>query len=303
MRRTVRTRVQVFGPHGPIRTKVDKVVGEAPLEIRIDGEPFTVVMRTPGQDTEHVLGLLLGEGIITCRHDVIDIDFSTGLDPDGSRNYNVARVRLRAVNRVAVRNVYTSSACGICGTAAIEAVTKTSAYPLDPPGQGVRFDPAALCQLPDLLRDQQPLFASTGGIHAAGLFDLGAGVGHNPNQPNAQGSTQPNGQAGGPGMGLRPRAIAVAEDVGRHNAVDKVLGVAVRDGLVPLAGCVLQVSSRASFELVQKAAMAGVPVLSAVSAPSSAAVELGQELGVTVIGFNRKGTFNAYSAPERIAGS
>ena len=297
MRRSVRTRVHVFGPNGRIRTKTDKVAGEEPLEIRLGDQEFTVMMRTPGMDTELVLGLLLGEGIIRTTSDVVEIDFSTGLDPDGTRNYNVARVRLSPEVSSALadngglpagqeRNVYTSSACGICGTAALEAVTKVSSYPLPPPEPF--FDPATVCELPNIMRDQQPLFATTGGIHAAGLFDFGAGSGAG---------------AGSGSPATSPTLLTVAEDVGRHNAVDKVLGWAMREDLLPLSSCVLQVSSRASFELVQKAAMAGVPVLSAVSAPSSAAVELGNSLGVTVIGFNRKGTFNVYSAPERLFGN
>ena len=305
MRRSVRTRVHVFGPNGRIRTKTDKVAGEEPLEIRLGDQEFTVMMRTPGMDTELVLGLLLGEGIIRTTSDVVEIDFSTGLDPDGTRNYNVARVRLSPEVSASLaendglpagqeRNVYTSSACGICGTAALEAVTKVSSYPLPPPEPF--FDPATVCELPDIMRDQQPLFATTGGIHAAGLFEFGAGSG-----TGATSGTSASASATSPAT--KPTLLTVAEDVGRHNAVDKVLGWAMREDLLPLSSCVLQVSSRASFELVQKAAMAGVPVLSAVSAPSSAAVELGNSLGVTVIGFNRKGTFNVYSAPERLRGN
>ena len=312
MRRSVRTRVHVFGPNGRIRTKTDKVTGEEPLEIRLGNQEFTVMMRTPGMDTELVLGLLLGEGIIRTASDVVEIDFSTGLDPDGTRNYNVARVRLSPEVSSALadngglpagqeRNVYTSSACGICGTAALEAVTKVSSYPL--PAPEPFFDPATVCELPNIMRDQQPLFATTGGIHAAGLFEFGAGS----SSTAGAGATSGASSSAGAGTGTSatspsasPTLLTVAEDVGRHNAVDKVLGWAMREDLLPLSSCVLQVSSRASFELVQKAAMAGVPVLSAVSAPSSAAVELGNSLGVTVIGFNRKGTFNVYSTPERL---
>lgn len=305
MRRSVRTRVHVFGPNGRIRTKTDKVAGEEPFEIRLGDQEFTVMMRTPGMDTELVLGLLLGEGIIRTANDVVEIDFSTGLDPDGTRNYNVARVRLSPEVSSALaengglpagqeRNIYTSSACGICGTAALEAVTKVSSYPL--PAPEPFFDPAVICELPNIIRDQQPLFATTGGIHAAGLFEFGAGA--------STSSTAGAGTGAGSGSpSTSPTLLTIAEDVGRHNAVDKVLGWAMREDLLPLSSCVLQVSSRASFELVQKAAMAGVPVLSAVSAPSSAAVELGSSLGVTVIGFNRKGTFNVYSAPERLRGN
>ena len=307
MRRSVRTRVYVFGPNGRIRTKTDNVAGEEPLEIRLGDQEFTVMMRTPGMDTELVLGLLLGEGIIRTASDVVEIDFSTGLDPDGTRNYNVARVRLSPEVSASLakngglpagqeRNIYTSSACGICGTAALEAVTKVSSYPL--PAPEPFFDPATVCELPNIMRDQQPLFATTGGIHAAGLFRFEAG--------SWAGTSSTAGTGTGAGSGspaTSPTLLTVAEDVGRHNAVDKVLGWAMREDLLPLSSCVLQVSSRASFELVQKAAMAGVPVLSAVSAPSSAAVELGNSLGVTVIGFNRKGTFNVYSAPDRLLGN
>lgn len=301
MRRSVRTRVHVFGPNGRIRTKTDKVAGEEPLEIRLGDQEFTVMMRTPGMDTELVLGLLLGEGIIRTASDVVEIDFSTGLDPDGTRNYNVARVRLSAEVSATLaqsdglpagqeRNIYTSSACGICGTATLEAVTKVSSYPL--PAPEPFFDPATMCELPNIMRDQQPLFATTGGIHAAGLFRFGAKT--TSGISSSAGTTSP---------ATSPTLLTVAEDVGRHNAVDKVIGWAMREDLLPLNQCVLQVSSRASFELVQKAAMAGVPVLSAVSAPSSAAVELGNGLGVTVIGFNRKGTFNVYSTQERLRGN
>lgn len=311
MRRSVRTRVHVFGPNGRIRTKTDKVAGEEPLEIRLGDQEFTVMMRTPGMDTELVLGLLLGEGIIRTASDVVEIDFSTGLDPDGTRNYNVARVRLSPEVSSALaengglpagqeRNIYTSSACGVCGTAALEAVTKVSSYQL--PASEPFFAPATVCELPNIMRDQQPLFATTGGIHAAGLFRFGARSGAGATSGTSSTAEVGTGADSG-SSATSPTLLTVAEDVGRHNAVDKVLGWAMREDLLPLSSCVLQVSSRASFELVQKAAMAGVPVLSAVSAPSSAAVELGSSLGVTVIGFNRKGTFNVYSAPERLRGN
>lgn len=280
MRREVRTRVHRFDAAGEVSARADRLAGEEPLEVRLDGEPFTVTMRTPGHDTELVAGFLLSESVITAAEDIVRIDFAAGLDPDGRRNYNVAEVRLRPGcwdrRAYGARQVYTSSACGICGTASIEAVSKQSSHPVEPIGPLV--SPAAVLRLPDALRAQQDLFSATGGVHAAALFQVSAD-------------------------GAEAAPLSVREDVGRHNAVDKVLGRALLDGLLPLRRTVLQVSGRASFELVQKAAMAGVPMLSAVSAPSGLAVALGRDLGVTVIGFNRGPTFNAYCHEARIHGA
>lgn len=286
---TVRTRVHRFDATGEVSARADRLAGEEPLEIRLDGEEFTVAMRTPGHDVELVHGLLLAEAIITRRADVREIDFASGLDPDGSRNYNVARVRLdpgvherRPPTR---RQVYTSSACGICGTASIESVEKQSAHPVEPPAPGgPLIDPAALLRLPERLRAEQSVFDATGGVHAAALFRV----------PGEDAS------AAGP---AEPELLVVREDVGRHNAVDKVIGWALAADLLPLHRTILQVSGRASFELVQKAAMAGIPVLSAVSAPSALAVDLARDTGLTVVGFNRGRTFNAYSHTARIAGA
>ena len=185
------------------------------------------------------------------------------------------------------RNVYTSSSCGICGTAAADAVTKTSAFPLIPGAFHVEdhgeyefpklLSAARIGELPDRLRQTQEIFDKTGGVHAAALFAVG-------DDPNAE-----------------PELLVWREDVGRHNAVDKVIGWAMANRGLPLRSTVLQVSARASFELVQKCAMAGIPMMSAVSAPSAMAVEHGKDVGVSVIGFNRKGRFNAYSYPERVA--
>lgn len=278
MRRIVRSRVHRFDATGEVRARADKLAGEEPLEVRLDGEQFTVTMRTPGDDVELVAGFLLSEGVITTMDDIIEIDFASGLDPDGSRNYNVAAVRLQPGvwdrETYGARQVYTSSACGICGTASIEAVRKESAYPVAAPAPGF-ISPSAVLALPDLLRDNQDVFDATGGVHAAGLFTADA----------------------------EPELLVLREDVGRHNAVDKVLGWALEKQLLPADRTVLQVSGRASFELVQKAAMAGIPMLSAVSAPSALAVDLGRELGVTVIGFNRGTTFNAYSHEQRLEGA
>ncbi|PCC17566.1 formate dehydrogenase accessory sulfurtransferase FdhD [Brevibacterium aurantiacum] len=292
-RRAVRARVYKFDATGEISAGPDSLAGEEPLEIRLDGEQFSVTMRTPGNDVELIAGYLLSESVITSMDEIEEIDFSAGLAPDGSRNYNVAAVRLRpgtwSAEAAPARSVYTSSSCGICGTAAIDAVTKTSAYPLIPASFPVDLDEefrfpslisaARIGELPDRLREGQNVFDKTGGVHAAALFAVG-------DDPNAE-----------------PELLVTREDVGRHNAVDKVIGWAMsHNGIgLPLSRTVLQVSARASFELVQKSAMAGIPMMSAVSAPSALAVEHGKSVGVSVIGFNRRGRFNAYSYPERIA--
>ena len=312
MRRTVRTRVRRFGEDGLQDARADALAGEEPLEVRLDGEQFTVTMRTPGDDVELIAGFLLSEGIVRDWAQIRQIDFAAGIDPDGTRNLNVARVSLEPgtwdpeVYRA--RQVYTSSACGICGTASIEAVQRSSAFPIlldamseDGPVAAPLVTAKALLGLPDALREEQTLFGSTGGVHAAGLFRLvrGGGAG----EAGAGEAAAAGGAAGtGPEAGVAQRAelLAVREDVGRHNAVDKVIVWALQQGLLPMHDTVLQVSGRASFELVQKASMAGIPVLSAVSAPSGLAVELGREQGITVVGFNRGARFNAYSHHERI---
>jgi FdhD protein len=290
MRRTVRTRVRRFGEDGLLDARADALAGEEPLEVRLDGEQFTVTMRTPGDDVELIAGFLLSEGIVTDWAQIRQVDFAAGIDPDGTRNLNVARVSLEPgtwdpeVYRA--RQVYTSSACGICGTASIEAVQRSSVHPIlldamseDGPVAAPLVTARTVLGLPDALREEQTLFGSTGGVHAAGLFRLVRGE---------------------DGIADRAELLAVREDVGRHNAVDKVIGWALQQGMLPLHDTVLQVSGRASFELVQKASMAGTPMLSAVSAPSGLAVDLGREQGITVVGFNRGTRFNAYSHHERI---
>ncbi|GAA4510400.1 formate dehydrogenase accessory sulfurtransferase FdhD [Brevibacterium yomogidense] len=299
MRRTVRTRVRRFDENGLVDARADSLAGEEPLEVRLDGEQFTVTMRTPGDDVELIAGFLLSEGIVTDWEQILRVDFSAGIDPDGTRNLNVARVNLEPGtwdrDLYQARQIYTSSACGICGTASIEAVQRTTTHPIvldamsdDGPVAGPVITAKALLQLPDLLREEQKLFGSTGGVHAAGLFRMVR-------------DTEDRADETGPvGVADRVEMLAVREDVGRHNAVDKVIGWAMQEGLLPLSDTVLQVSGRASFELVQKAAMAGIPVLSAVSAPSGLAVDLGREQGITVVGFNRGKGLNAYSHHERV---
>ncbi|MEY9258487.1 FdhD protein [Brevibacterium epidermidis] len=291
MRKAVRARVYKFDATGEISAGPDSLAGEEPLEIQLNGEQYTVTMRTAGHDVELIAGYLLSEAVVTSMDDIEEVNFSAGLAPDGSRNFNVARVRLRPgvwnPEAAPARNVYTSSSCGICGTAAADAVTKTSAFPLIPAACHLEDDEeyefpqllsaARIGELPDRLRETQEIFDKTGGVHAAALFAVG-------DDPDAE-----------------PELLVGREDVGRHNAVDKVIGWAMANRGLPLRSTVLQVSARASFELVQKCAMAGIPMMSAVSAPSAMAVEHGKDVGVSVIGFNRKGRFNAYSYPERVA--
>ncbi|WP_058955106.1 formate dehydrogenase accessory sulfurtransferase FdhD [Kocuria rhizophila] len=272
-RRIVPARVRTYDATGQRSVGPDRLAGEEPLEIRLDGEQFTVTMRTPGDDFELVTGLLLSEAVITEVSHVVKMDYRSGVDQDGHRTYNVVDVRLSpqapGPDRGARRQVFTSSSCGVCGTPSLDTVEKPSAHPVARPRP--LLSAARLVALPDELRGHQRVFDATGGVHAAALFPVG-----------------------------RDEPLVVREDVGRHNAVDKVVGWAVQRGLLPLHEVVLQVSARASFELVGKAAMAGIPVLSAVSAPSALAVATGRERGVTVVGFNRRGTCNVYCHPERI---
>jgi FdhD protein len=268
---TVRRMVVKVSPSGQQR-RVDALAAEEPLELRVNGRALAVTMRTPGQDVELAHGFLLSEGVLGSLEDVSVARFCEGTGPDGQNTYNVLDVTLApgvAPPEPGVeRNFYTTSSCGVCGKAALDAVRlKTRFSPATDP---VQVSPSVLTGFPDALREQQKVFSSTGGLHAAGLFSASGEL------------------------------LVVREDVGRHNAVDKVLGWALLQGLVPLAGSTLMVSGRASFELVQKAAMAGVPVLAAVSAPSSLAVELAEEQGMTLIGFLRGSSMNVYTGQERV---
>lgn len=258
-------------------TRADTLAGEEPLEIRIGGRPFTVTMRTPGHDFELAAGFLLGEGMVGAAADVAEISYGPGVDEQGLATYNIVDVALAdgvaAPDPASARQVYTSSSCGICGTSSIDAVTKRSRHPVADDPLTVPLE--SLLALPDLLQSGQELFRRTGGVHAAGLFTVGDD-------------------------GL-PALQCLREDVGRHNAVDKVIGQALLAGRIPLRGSMLQVSGRASFELVQKASMAGIPILSAVSAPSSLAVELAAEVGLTLAGFSRGESVNIYSRADRVS--
>lgn len=256
------------------RTRVsDALAAEEPLELRVGGRALAVTMRTPGHDVDLAHGFLLTEGVIADRTDIALARYCDGVDAEGRNTYNVLDLALAPgvapPDPGVERNFYTTSSCGVCGKAALDAVRLRTRH--SPAADTTAVPVGVLTTLPDALRAGQKVFAATGGLHAAGLF-------------TATGE-----------------ALAVREDVGRHNAVDKVLGWALMRDLVPLAGTVLMVSGRASFELVQKAAMAGVPVLAAVSAPSSLAVELADEQGITLVGFLRGTSMNVYTGAERIA--
>ena len=271
-RLTRRTKIRRFSPDGQSVDKEDALAVEEPLEIRVNGASFSVTMRSPGDDFDLVAGFLVSEGVIWAAEQLVSMRFCAGTDDQGLQTFNVIDAELSAdtapPDLSLERHVYTSSSCGICGTASIEAVHKAAHFGhLD---DETTYAAELLGSLPDRLREHQKVFDRTGGVHAAGLFD-------------------PAGEL-----------LCLREDVGRHNAVDKVVGWALREGRLPLGGTVLQVSGRASFELVQKAHMAGIPVLAAVSAPSSLAVEHAESAGLTLLGFSRAGGFNAYAGSERI---
>jgi FdhD protein len=251
--------------HAVLSRRPDLLATEEPLEIRVNDRPLAVTMRTPGDDIDLAAGFLATEGLVRAAPDITSIRICG----DG----NVAEVTLAAGLGVdddrLRRNFLTTSACGVCGKASIDSVRVRARY--DVAADRVRVAPATLAMLPGTLRDAQRVFASTGGLHAAGVFA-------------ADGSL-----------------LALREDVGRHNAVDKAVGWALREGRLPLAGCILLVSGRASFELVQKAVVAGLPVVAAVSAPSSLAADLAEESGMTLVGFLRGGSMNVYAGAGRIA--
>lgn len=271
-RKIVRRRIVRATLDGPRKIREEKLAVEEPLEIRFGHTAFTTSMRTPGDDFDMVAGFLLAEGIIAKPEHLVSMRYCAGTDENGMQTFNVIEVQLgfgaQAPDLSQARNVVTSSACGICGTNSIDEVRKKSVFGIDPDNARVELE--ILLAMPERLRVAQELFERTGGVHAAGLFNT-------------------NGEL-----------LLLREDVGRHNAVDKVIGAALREGMFPLKDTVLQVSGRASFELVQKAAMAGIGVLSAVSAPSSLAVELAEESGLTLAAFSRGSSVNLYTHAERI---
>ena len=258
---------------GAVTTRPDTLVAEEPLEIRLNGKPLAITMRTPGDDFALAAGFLVSEGVLAAASDLQNIVYCAGAIADGSNTYNVVDVRtapgVSLPDFTLERNVYTSSSCGLCGKASLDAVRTTTRWPIaDSPR--LRVTPALLSGLPERLREAQRVFDRTGGLHAAALFTEGGEL------------------------------LDIKEDVGRHNAVDKLVGRALQNGELPLSRTVLLVSGRASFELAQKAVMAGIPMLAAVSAPSSLAVDLATETGLTLVGFLRGGSMNVYAGDDRI---
>ncbi len=252
-------------------TDLDRAATEEPLEIRLHGRPFAVIMRTPGADRELAAGFLLAERVLTGADDLGTIEYCT--DPAADHPENIINVTLAngsadALDRLLAdrRQVTTNSSCGLCGRRTIESL-RTDAPPIS---ASWTIGASTLGSLPDKLRAAQAGFDETGGLHAAGLFT-------------------PDG-----------RLDSVAEDVGRHNAVDKVIGRMLMREALPLSNRLLFVSGRASYEIVQKAFLAGIPLVGSVSAPSSLAIDLARDAGVTLVGFVRGECFNIYAHPDRI---
>jgi len=252
--------------------KDDFLAAEEPLEIRIGENPLSVTMRTPGHDVELAAGFLFTEGLVQRHEQIVALENVTS-DDDGKRG-NVVRAELSSEAlpdfEKLRRHFFAASSCGICGKASIDAVRSRL---LRTPNPDFRVAPNLIVRLPEALRSAQDVFERTGGLHAAALFD-------------AEG-----------------KLLIVREDIGRHNAVDKVVGWALLNGLIPLSDCVLLVSGRGGFEIIQKAIVAGIPVVASVSAPSSLAVQLARELRLTLIGFLRGNRFVVYAGEDRVAKS
>jgi len=269
---------------GDLRRFQDYLVAEEPLEIRVGGAPLTVTMRTPGHDLELAAGFLFTEALIQKREQIASLTEGAAEKPEeppSEPNAGSPGTPRAAGNLVQVelagteferermqRNFFAASSCGICGKASIDAIRVRG---IPPPNPEFRFDPNVLCTLPEKLRAAQTIFGRTGGLHAAGLF-------------SAEGEL-----------------ITVREDVGRHNAVDKIVGWALLEGRLPLSECALMVSGRGGFEIIQKALVAGIPLVASVSAPSGLAVRLARELGLTLVGFLRGRRFLIYSGEQRLA--
>ena len=269
-----RVRVRVV-EEGRIRVRPDTLATEEPLEIRlISGDvrqTAAVTMRTPGADFELAAGFLYGEGIVRSPEDILKISYCVDADLDAEQQYNIVNVKLRGSRdydpKSLERHFYTTSACGVCGKASLEQL-ELRGCPTILPGPNVAAE--VIYSLPEKLRKAQGLFEATGGLHAAALFDA------------------------------RGNLVALKEDVGRHNATDKLVGWALLEGRLPLSNHIVMVSGRSSFEILQKCLAAEVPVVCAISAPSSLAVDVARRFGMTLVGFLRGKRFNVYNGHERI---
>jgi FdhD protein len=269
--------VEVLRLDGNARAKKhDDVVGEEPLEIRLSAGGATrtlaVTMRTAGNDFELAAGFVYAEGIVRSRDEIAELTYCLDATVDPDQRYNIVSIELRPSARLPdlarfERHFTMNSSCGVCGRAQLDSLHELGATPID---DAVRIAPQTLYALPDRMRAAQRVFAATGGLHAAALFDE------------------------------RGETIAVREDVGRHNAVDKLIGWSLLQARLPLRHCVLMVSGRTSYEILQKSLMARIPIVCSVSAPSSLAVDLAREFNVTLTGFVRGDRANVYAAPERI---
>ena len=275
-RRGSKTRVRVrVVEDGHVRTRPDVLATEEPMEIRlISGDTkqtVAVTMRTPGADFELAAGFLYGEGIVSSPEDIRRISYCVDADIDAEQQYNIVNVELRGGRSYDLkpleRHFYTTSACGVCGKASLEQL-ELRGCPVIPPGPEVA--PETIYALPEKLREAQGLFDATGGLHAAALFDK------------------------------EGELVALREDVGRHNATDKLVGWALLEGRLPLSEHIVMVSGRSSFEILQKCLTAGVPIVCAISAPSSLAVDVARQFGMTLVGFLRGNRFNVYSGHERV---
>ena len=260
--------------NGQVRSRSDQLATEEPLEIRLVSPQKTVAvtMRTPGADFELTAGFLYSEGVVSSREDIERISYCVDPDVDGEQRYNIVNVKLKEGLSPDLqpleRHFFTTSACGVCGKASLEAL-RLRGCPVIPDSPEVSAE--VIYSLPEQLRAAQRVFSTTGGLHAAALFDT------------------------------QGQLLSVREDVGRHNALDKLVGSAVLSDQLPLNNHIVMVSGRSSFEILQKCLTAGVPIVCAVSAPSSLAVALAREFGITLVGFLRGERFNVYAGRERLA--
>ena len=276
LRRGSKTKVRVrVVEDGRTRVRPDSLASEEPMEMRLVSggtrQTVAVTMRTPGADFELAAGFLYGEGVVSSPEDIEKISYCVDADVDAEQRYNIVNVELRGGRgydpRPLERHFYTTSACGVCGKASLEQL-ELRGCPVIPPGPEVA--PEVIYSLPEKLRDAQGLFEATGGLHAAALFD-------------AEGEL-----------------VALREDVGRHNATDKLVGWALLEGRLPLRDHIVMVSGRSSFEILQKCLAAGVPVVCAISAPSSLAVDVARRFDMTLVGFLRGNRFNVYAGFNRV---